>query len=118
MTRLWSSAWRAHPGDAPAKRLKCDPTISPIHGSIAQFRWNVQTGACWWSEGFRKLWAFDPDEPVSVQLARARQHPDDRARLDDERSHLLNEGGAYETTFRIVLPDGSTKWIFSTGFME
>ena len=117
MTRFWSGARRTNnTAAAPASRLDC--TVTPIHDSIAQFRWNCKTGACWWSSGFGKVWGFAPSAPASIELARSRQHPDDRARLDKERGRLLREGGAYETTFRIVLPDGATRWVTSKGYME
>jgi two-component sensor histidine kinase len=115
MTRLSARARRTNAADAPGKRLERAPTI---HDSIPQFRWDARTGECWWSAGFRDLWQFDPDEPASLELERSRQHPDDRARLDQERARLLSEGGAYETSFRIVLPEGSTKWLLSRAYLK
>ncbi len=46
---------------------------------------------------------------------RDRFHPDDRARLVSHFRRGLEEGASYEDTFRICLPDGTERWIHSTG---
>jgi two-component system sensor kinase FixL len=42
-------------------------------------------------------------------------HPDDRAARAAAIRHALTTGGSYETEFRIMLPDGSVRWIAARG---
>ena len=42
-------------------------------------------------------------------------HPDDRAIRAAAIQHALENGGNYESEFRVILPDGSVRWIAARG---
>ena len=78
---------------------------------VGSFSWRVATGEVKWSEQLYRIFEFDPDSPVSVQLIRSRIHPDDllaaNSILEEARlgqPHLENE-------HRILMPDGSIKYL-------
>ena len=45
----------------------------------------------------------------------ARLHPEDRPRLRERVRHLLAEAGPYALEYRILLPDGRTRWLHDRG---
>jgi C4-dicarboxylate-specific signal transduction histidine kinase len=63
----------------------------------------------------RKFFGFEPDEPLRYADLAGRVHPDDSAVRATAIEHALKTGGSYEAEYRIVLPDGSVRWIAARG---
>ncbi len=65
---------------------------------------------------FAELFGFPPDAVLTLDLIRARYHPDDRARTMKERAAILAGGGPfYDVEHRVVWPDGSIHWVYGRG---
>src|SRR5205823_5861829 len=65
------------------------------------------------SAAFHSIWGRPCDEALGFPGAfLAFAHPDDRASLEHDRARLLADAVEY----RIVRPDGATRWIRSRGF--
>jgi len=78
--------------------------------------WNVRTGALFWSEEIYRIYGYNPQEigPTWEQLLQ-RVHPKDRPQLE-ERAKMeatRNEWIDSYGDFRIVLPDGTIKYLHS-----
>lgn len=65
--------------------------------------------------GLGALFGLGPDEEISYDSVVAHIHPDERARVEAAHQHALRTGGAYEQEYRVVLPDGSTRWLMARG---
>jgi PAS domain S-box-containing protein len=64
------------------------------------------------SDQYYEIYGLDPDKGIpSFQVIRQRLHPEDRAHTDAIRDKALSEGKACEMDYRIVLPDGTVKFI-------
>jgi two-component system NarL family sensor kinase len=73
------------------------------------WRWNVPTGAL-------RIFGFDPEKlrpPYSMFLERI--HPEDRPLFEQTLHGSLWEDGDFEHDYRIILPDGTTKFLRSAG---
>ncbi len=75
------------------------------------------TGATYFSEEAYRMLGLDPrqgppDRPTVLQ----RIHPDDRARVDNELREASRQKRHYAIECRIVLPDGTLKYVESTGY--
>jgi PAS domain S-box-containing protein len=71
-------------------------------------------GTLYWSEECYRIWGLDPQQGLPTRQAiRQRIHPDDRDRVAEAIKRSLRERGAYAADFRIVLPDGTIKYIES-----
>jgi PAS domain S-box-containing protein len=78
--------------------------------------WNVRTGALFWSEEIYRIYGYNPQEvgPTWEQLLQ-RVHPKDRpqieqrAKMEATRNEWIDSYG----DFRIVLPDGTIKYLHS-----
>ena len=78
--------------------------------------WSVETNQLAWDERLRRLYRLAPGERVATyEEFLARVHPDDRAFVADAVRRALEEGGDLDYEFRIVLPDGSVRWIADQG---
>jgi PAS domain S-box-containing protein len=68
----------------------------------------------YWSEECYRIWGFDPVQGLpDREIAARRIHPDDRERVDNEAQEARRQKRDYTLEFRIVLPDGTVKYLES-----
>jgi PAS domain S-box-containing protein len=66
----------------------------------------------YWSAEMNKIWGLDPQQsPPSRDTVRQRIHPDDRDRVWEKVQEALRQKKDYSGEFRIVLPDGTVKYL-------
>ena len=69
----------------------------------------------YWSDESYQIWAFDPLQGFPSRDALwQRIHPDDRERVWDKVQEALRQKRDYSGEFRIVLPDGTVKYLAAT----
>ena len=74
------------------------------------------TAPVYWSEESYRIWGLDPLQGLpSRETVLQRIHPDDRERVNVEIEEALRQKRDFALEFRIVLPDGTVKYIESTG---
>jgi PAS domain S-box-containing protein len=83
---------------------------------MGSWAWNVRTGALFWSEEIFRIYGYIPQEigPAWDQFLK-RVHPEDRAQIE-QRAKIEasdNEWTVSHGDFRIVLPDGTVKYVHS-----
>jgi PAS domain S-box-containing protein len=75
-----------------------------------------ESGTLYWSEECYRIWGVDPQQGLPIRTAIwERIHPDDRDRVSEVVQESIRNRGAYSIEFRIVLPDGTIKYLSSTG---
>jgi len=68
------------------------------------------------SEEHSRLYGFDPESAIpSFEEFVQRMHPEDRPRVVEIAERANCTGKDFEAHFRVVLPDGTTKYVQSTG---
>jgi PAS domain S-box-containing protein len=79
--------------------------------------WNVATREIThWSKEIYRLYGFDPKAGIPpFEAVPQRIHVEDRARLAEALERAIRDGAEYELVFRVVLPDGATKYIHEIG---
>jgi PAS domain S-box-containing protein len=79
--------------------------------------WTVDFGRSesWMSEKGRALYHLAPDEPLSRELFLARVHPDDRLKVSEAIERARNSTQSFEAEYRLLLPDGETRWHIARG---
>jgi PAS domain S-box-containing protein len=94
-------------------------SLAAESAQMALWDWDVANDLVWMTDEGRKFFGFDPGEPIRFFANFAslgdRVHPDDRAARSKAIQHALDTHDTYEAEFRIVLPDGSVRWIVSRG---
>ncbi len=75
--------------------------------------WELDTSSnrIWVSDKVRQLFQFPTDDEITYVEFQKRVHPDDRAARDRVLRRAIQTHGSYETEYRIVLPDGTIRWI-------
>jgi PAS domain S-box-containing protein len=72
----------------------------------------------WASDKWRELFGFEKSERLDFHWILKRLHPEDREAVSKAIAKALSGEGAYETEYRVVLPDGRMRWIASRGDVE
>src|SRR5437762_5616435 len=68
------------------------------------------------SEEWYRLYGFDPEKgPPTWEERLRRVHPDDRAKWQGVIERAIAGASDYELEFRILLPDGTVKYIHTVG---
>ena len=77
--------------------------------------WDLARNEIWASDKWCELFAFAPSERLEFSGILKRLHPDDRDGFERAQARAIarSNGGRYETEYRLLLPDGSTRWISS-----
>jgi PAS domain S-box-containing protein len=74
------------------------------------------TKILYWSEECYRIWGFDPVQGLPNREAVWRRiHPGDRDRMYRETQEALRQKRDYKVDFRIVLPDGTVKYLEAIG---
>ncbi len=68
-----------------------------------------------WSDRCYERFGMVVGTPVSFETGLTRVHPDERARVDEILRTALRDGGAHRCEFRVILSDGSERWIAAWG---
>ena len=78
--------------------------------------WNVATGELFWSQEHFRIFGFDHEttKPSSAMFLE-RIHPNDRPFVEQTIDWAVRERIDFELDYRIVLTDGSTKYLQSLG---
>src|SRR4051812_6269287 len=85
-----------------------------LAADAAQFGvWEIDaaTNRIWVSEKTRDLFQIAPTTDVDYAEFRGRVHPDDQPLRDSAIRRAIETKGAYEIEYRILLPDGTLRWI-------
>jgi PAS domain S-box-containing protein len=86
---------------------------------IGSWVWDLQTDEATVDRNLAALYGFDDDRKLNDNPVLRRQliHPDDLAAVGGAEEQALRTGVLPSTEFRIVQPDGSSRWVARRGKM-
>ncbi len=79
---------------------------------------NLATGRHWLTKRTRELFHISAEEEVTFERFLGLVHPDDRERVRQKVQTVVQSKDEGRVEYRIVLPDGSTRWILSRGRVQ
>ncbi len=107
-----SSAERFSPSQAETE----DPVRLAIDAAeIGAWNWHIASGHVEWTPWTYQLFGQRPGVAVSKEWFLDCVHPEDRRGVADWLSQAVRQGGRTAFEFRIDRPDGSVRWMRSTG---
>jgi PAS domain S-box-containing protein len=90
-------------------------SLAAESAQLALWDWDLANDRVWMKDEGRRFFGFEPGEHIDHATLNGRVHPDDRATRATAIQQALATGGSYEAEFRIILPDGSWRWIAARG---
>lgn len=84
--------------------------------NLGSWDWNITTNELWWSDQIYLIFGMDPGAfAATYEAFLSRVHPDDLGRVQLAVNQVLEAGGAYDVSHRIVLPDGGIRYVRERG---
>jgi len=80
--------------------------------------WELAQNQIWASQQWRALFGFSKSERLHLEDFLQRLHPDDREITRQTLAKASQGDGRHEMEYRVLLPDGETRWIASRGRVE
>jgi PAS domain S-box-containing protein len=107
------------------ERKRAEEALRLSESSLAEAQRLTHTGSWVWelrrdaehlSEEWYRIYGFDPAEGMPGSEKRLqRVHPEDRAKWQEVIERAIGKKSDYETEYRILLPDGTVKYIHVVG---
>ena len=83
---------------------------------IGTFDWDLVTGRLAWDDQLIEMFGYHVDGfDQSIEAFNARLHPDDLPRVSDALRGCIDTCGEFESEYRVVIPDGETRWVHARG---
>lgn len=76
---------------------------------------DLASGELLWTDKCKELFGLRRDAHITQEHFLQILHPDDRAGTEHQIQAAIASAGDYEAEYRVVLPDGSIRWISSKG---
>jgi PAS domain-containing protein len=83
--------------------------------NLGMWVWDVVRDKIWMTDKGRALFGFAPGTRLDNAALIARVHPEDRAARDLAIRRALETKGEYAMEYRVLLPDGTLRWIGARG---
>ncbi|WP_328292696.1 SpoIIE family protein phosphatase [Kineococcus sp. NBC_00420] len=100
--------------DFEAARVRSELAVAA--GGIGTFDWDLATGELRWDERLLEMFGYAADDfGRDIEAFNARLHPDDLPRVGAALQRAIEECGPFEAEYRVVRPDGTTRWVRARG---
>ena len=98
----------------PAERVVLDLAVGA--GGIGTFDWDLVTGRLVWDDRLLDMFGMDRSRSdLSIDGFYGCLDPVDRDRVRDLLQQAIDSCGEYDAEYRIVLPDGGSRWVAARG---
>src|SRR5579863_2733531 len=79
------------------------------------FGWNVATGDIYWSRETLRIFEYEPNTKVTLDIVFERIHPEDRDPHREMLERVARERRDWEHEHRLLMPDGRVKYLRVVG---
>jgi PAS domain S-box-containing protein len=86
--------------------------------SLGLWVWDISRNNVWMSQRGKQLFGYSADAEVTLEMLDARAHPEDRAARGEALRRALADTAPYDLQYRLLLPDGTVRWIAALGHVE
>src|SRR5438128_2861815 len=109
VTHIASIAIERALSEAALKRSEAFLAEAQHLSRVGSFAWRVATNEITWSEQLYRIFEFDPQVTVTLELIGTRVHPEDLALLHEMIERAKSAASDFEYEHRLLMPDGSVK---------
>ena len=93
-------------------------TLAADAANLGMWFGDILNQRLWTSDQCKRLFGYAPHTELTPEDLHARVHPEDRALRERAIEQALAGAGKYDPQFRVVLPDGTVRWLASAGRVE
>jgi PAS domain S-box-containing protein len=111
VTHIASIAIERSLSEAALKRSEAFLAEAQQLSRIGSFAWRVATNEITWSEQLYRIFEFDPQVTITLELIGTRVHPEDQALLNDMIERARSAASDFQYEHRLLMPDHSIKYL-------
>jgi PAS domain S-box-containing protein len=125
LSRITPSARRAlREAEERAELVRADKALRRSEAYLAaaqrvsqtgSFGWNVDTGEVYWSLETFRIFEYEPNAEVKIDMVLRRTHPEDQSAVRRFIERVIRERRAFDFEHRLLVPDGSVKHLRVVG---
>jgi PAS domain S-box-containing protein len=82
---------------------------------VGTWTFDLRTGKTWYSARSKQMYGLSPDAEMTTAAIRKSVHPDDWEEVSRPYLTGFLEEEKVEIEYRVICPDGTTRWIYSLG---
>jgi PAS domain S-box-containing protein len=91
--------------------------LAATAADVGFWRLDLVTHRRWISPFTAALFGLGPHEKLTTDMFYAAVHPEDRDRVRASRDRVSGDRSQFDEMFRIIRPDGATRWVHSVGVL-
>ena len=111
VTHIASIAIERALSEAALKRSEAFLAEAQHLSRIGSFAWHLATNEITWSEQLYRIFEFDPQVTVTLELIGTRVHPEDLTLLGDMIERASSAVSDFQYEHRLLMPDHSVKYL-------
>ncbi len=115
VAQIFANALARKYADAELRKSEARLSLATNAAGVGLWIMEIASGCVWATPKARGLLHLAPEEELVYETFLKAIHPEDRERIDQEVEQVIQSGEKLQIEYRIVLPDGSTRWIASSG---
>jgi len=90
-------------------------SLAAAAAGVGVWMWDIARNQIWATENWRRMFGFPAEVPIRYETFLERVHPEDRPAVDRAVQRALEDRADYVSEHRVVLPDGTERWIAARG---
>jgi PAS domain S-box-containing protein len=111
VTHIASIAIERALSEAALKRSEAFLAEAQHLSRIGSFAWRLAKNEITWSEQLYRIFEFDPQVTVTLELIGSRVHPEDLPLLRDMIERASSAAGDFQYEHRLLMPDHSVRYL-------
>ena len=117
--RTWDAVERAQ-AQASLREREHRLKLALDASAAGVWTWDAQTNHLDWDDRVHAHYGLTPGGPRTLDTWTSALHEDDRQRVIDHLTHVVSctDDNDWNETFRVVRPDGTTRWMHGLGRAE
>jgi PAS domain S-box-containing protein len=115
VAQVFANALARYRADQALRESEERMTLAADAAEFGVWGWNVASNQVWGSARWQRLFGLASGDQLSFEEVMQRIHPDDRGTVEREVRRTLANRSDYAGEFRVVLRDGTPRWIASRG---
>ncbi|HEY1267233.1 MAG TPA: PAS domain S-box protein [Candidatus Binatia bacterium] len=89
--------------------------LAATAGELGLWARDLKSGAVWASPTLRSMFGLNSNDSLQTEDLMTYIHPEDRPAVRAQMQHAQERALPLESEFRILLPDGSLRWVLTKG---
>ena len=115
LAQIFANALARKQADQALRESEERMAVAAEAAEFGVWAWSIARNRVWGSERWLRLFGFEAGEDLGFEKIIRQIHPEDRATVEREVRRALADGTDYAGEFRVLLPDGTQRWIASRG---